>query len=95
MSNQPQKKWTAFDTGGAVIYLAVLAFFYIGFFSPDPRAGAMVKILLWGIRLGLPVVGLGLLYLYYGVRTGKVAPSAVALLLGSLFFLSLLCPDFY
>lgn len=86
----PRRKWTIADPILAVIYLAALTYIYIGFFYVDPRSGTMITVLVWGMRISWPLAGLGLLWLYAAIRTGRVPGAALALLFGSIILVALL-----
>ena len=85
-----RRPWRFWDTIAAAVWLVLLGFIYAGFFSTDPRSGSMVKVLIWAVRLVLPLLGIGLLWLYYALRTGRVPLSALALLCGSVILVMLL-----
>ncbi len=74
----------------AIIYLALLVYVYLGFFSTDPRSGSMVNVLVWAARIGVPLAGLGILWLYLAARTGRIPGTAFALLIGSIVLVALL-----
>ncbi len=74
----------------ALGFLGLLAWVYYGFFFVDPRMGTMVRILLWGIRIGFPLVGVGIVVLYFGLRRGKIAGAAIGLMIGSVIAIGLL-----
>lgn len=53
-----------------ILFLALTAPFYIGFFFTDPLLqGMMAKGLLWGGRLGIPIGALAVVALYYWSKT--------------------------
>jgi len=79
-----------FDTIAALVLLGISTYMYIGFFHADPRIGTMVKVLLWGVRISFPIAVFALLYLYYGIRTGRVPAAAALLIAGSCVFVALL-----
>lgn len=82
-SGARRRRWKITDSGLALAYLALLVYVSLGFYTTDPRSGTMVRALIWGARIGVPLAGLGILWLYYALRTGRVPLSALALLLGS------------
>jgi len=90
MNSKPNQRWKFIDWVVVLLFLAGMTYVYLGFFHVDPRSGTMVKMLAWAARIGLPLIGLGVVYVYYGVRTKKIAGSAVGLLLVSLILIALL-----
>jgi len=90
MISKSDRQWAFIDWVVVSLFLAGLTYLYLGFFHVDPRSGTMVKMLAWAARIGLPLIGLGLVYVYYGVRTKKIAGTAVGLLLVSLVLITLL-----
>lgn len=67
---------------------------YIGFYYPDPYAvgrwGRISQILLASIRIGIPIIVLGILILIHLIKMKKVQAVNAALLFGSLFLVLLL-----
>ncbi|MEJ2717976.1 MAG: GDSL-type esterase/lipase family protein [Deltaproteobacteria bacterium] len=76
-----RKLWKRFDTIIAMVLLAVTGFVTAGFFFPDPRFGHPA--FLWAARVGTVLVGAGLVLLYWAVRTGRLSPGVVALMVVS------------
>lgn len=77
--------------------LAALTFYVdIGFFYPDVRLTesvsfpVLVPLMMWGLRIVTVLVGGTILYLYYGIRTGRVRTSSVVVTLVSLLLCALL-----
>lgn len=82
---------------GIVILLIALAALYtaIGFFHPDPRlvnlaTPPIVIVVLWGLRVGTLVAGAGIIFLYYGLRRGRVSGQSILVSLFVLVFCALL-----
>ena len=79
--NSARKIWTRFDTVVATLLLAVTGAVTAGFFSTDPLFGH--PMMLWAARIGTVIVGVGLVLLYWAVRTGRLTPGMVALTVAS------------
>lgn len=60
----------------ALFILACLfAFIYFGFFFPDPRflrKGVEMRAFLWALRIGLPILFAGILFLFIRIREGSI-----------------------
>lgn len=79
------KKLTFFDYLICVIFLIGFILIYIGFWDPDPRIfygnrAGTATIVLWALRVGVPVLGIGALALYLGTRLGKVPKMGIAVI---------------
>ncbi|MCK4336574.1 MAG: SGNH/GDSL hydrolase family protein [Candidatus Aminicenantes bacterium] len=88
------KKLSLGDFFFIIMGLSIFMYFYIGFFSPDPNIGSKAKIILWAIRIGLPLFMLILLALYLGIRRRRIAPASIWLLLGSIIMTAFLVYPF-
>jgi lysophospholipase L1-like esterase len=78
----------------AILLLLILSsYIYAGFFYPDPTIIAitwMPGLILWSIRILLPVIVIGIIALYYALYREKIKAGPVILLFFAMFFLLLL-----
>jgi len=84
---------------GLVLFLIVAGYVYLGFFHPDPYYTKdiyvpRVKVVLVLLRVLFPVLIAFLLFLYSGIRRGKIRISQIALAVGSMGFVALLVYPF-
>src|SRR4030042_6026680 len=70
-----------FDIIVLSIITIALVFFYIGFYYPDEMIfnGFVLKLLLYAIRFLFPFLIIGVLWVYIGLRNGKINKSSVIL----------------
>lgn len=90
------RRLTAVDILLILLFLALAAYLYIGFYYPDPYtlAGSLLRIpshiILLAIKVCFPLMVMAVLALYSGVRTGRIQKSSLLLLVASLFVMGLL-----
>src|SRR4030042_3519502 len=77
-----------FDIIVLSIITIALVFFYIGFYYPDEMIfnGFVLKLLLYAIRFVFPFLIIGVLWVYIGLRNGKINKSSVILTVISVVF---------
>ncbi|MBN1103692.1 MAG: SGNH/GDSL hydrolase family protein [Deltaproteobacteria bacterium] len=98
------KRYSTVEISILVILSIVLGFVYAGLFRADPyalkRFGSLYKIaILWGTRIGIPLLAIGAVWLYNGIRAGRVSPVNIGLagasLLVTLLLLYPIASSFY
>lgn len=91
MHGKTRGRWTIVDSAVVVALAALVVYVYVGFYYADPRITESVRfpillpVLLWTARIGALAIGGACVYLYWGIRTRRIAVSSAALLVASLF----------
>jgi len=83
-------EFRAVDFTLSVIFAGMWIYLSAGFFHVDPHTGKTILALSWMARIATPLMGAGLLYLYYRIRTGRSSVSSAAVLLGTLILMALI-----
>ncbi len=80
---------------GILDYLVLLviglagAWLFRGFLSPDPyylQKGMIASVLLWALRIGIPILTIFILWLYAAIRRGNAPLAGIALVIASAVF---------
>jgi lysophospholipase L1-like esterase len=88
MNNIKKFRFSILDLIILLIFLAIAGYFYIGFYKPAPNIleGSAVRYLILGIKIVLPIIYLGVIVLYFSVRSKRISLSST-ILLGVVFII--------
>ena len=75
-------RFTILDLFILFIFLVIAGYFYVGFFKPSPNIleGSSARYLILAIKIILPLITLGLIFLYFSIRLKRISISSVILL---------------
>lgn len=78
-----------------IVFIAVSGYIWWGFFYPDPFAlrkftPLYIAAISWGMRIIIPLIVLAVIGGYFGLKTGKIAGTNIALVIASLVLGALL-----
>ncbi len=82
MNGTPSGPFRTFDVLVLGALTGAWTYLYLGFFSPDPYIlsyGANPRIILWFIRISLPILFAGSVLLYLRLRSRRIQPGALLL----------------
>lgn len=86
------KKYSIFELIIIFLFLIGVGYLYIGFYYPDPNEwGLWSFAVTWGTRIIIPIVTFIILIVYHKIKIKQIEFSHIGLLLGSTFFIILIC----
>jgi hypothetical protein len=97
-SGMQLKQFRLFDWIIGSLFAVGLIWFWRGFWFPDPYAlehwKRLAWLIMWAGRVGIPLGGFGLGWLYWRIRTGKTDPKNIGLAFGIFILLGLMAFPF-
>ncbi len=89
MKEKQKNHFTIFEYCLGVVFAVINIYVYVGFYSPDDYTlaiGVFPSIVLWVLRISLPLIVCGVYLLYIRLRLKKTDPRAVVVFVAALSF---------